>query len=278
MQGRLTQEQIEFFKTEGYVLFRQPVFPPDKFAALKAHFEKSLAAWNQVGGRTPEAMDVPHFTDPKIFDWIFADEVLDMIEPLIGPDIALWASHFLCKPPKAGKRVPWHEDSAYFGSIFQPMELVTFWLAIDPSTPENGCMRIIPRTHHNGFSKYHDVTDTVHNTFKSELNADQFDELKAVDMILEPNQCSIHHVKLIHGSNPNKGTMRRCGFNMRFMPTTTRFTIDGRHKGWQLYLGRGRDRAGNVYSDRNRINEAWLDAYPEERQRYDKLHALQGAS
>jgi hypothetical protein len=37
----------------------------------------------------PESLDTPHFTDPKLFDWLFADEVLDLIEPRLGPDIAL---------------------------------------------------------------------------------------------------------------------------------------------------------------------------------------------
>ena len=68
---------------------------------------------------------------------------LDVVESLIGPDIALWSSHFLCKPAGTGKRAPWHEDSAYWGQVLDPMEVVTIWLAIDPSTPENGCMRVL---------------------------------------------------------------------------------------------------------------------------------------
>ena len=60
---------------------------------------------------------------------LFADEVLDIIEPLIGPDIALFSSHFICKPRGNGKRVPWHEDSFYWrGMMQQPIEVCTVWL------------------------------------------------------------------------------------------------------------------------------------------------------
>jgi len=47
-------------------------------------------------------MDVPHFVDTKLFEWLFSDEVLDLVEPIIGPDIALFSSHFICKPKGMG--------------------------------------------------------------------------------------------------------------------------------------------------------------------------------
>src|SRR5690349_17244800 len=135
--SRLTPEQIAHYKREGYVIVEDPVLPEAKFNGLKNHFEAMLA--NLAPGQRPEGLDCPHFVDLKLFEWLFSDEVLDLVEPLIGPDIALFASHFICKPKGDGKRVPWHEDSAYWGKTFDPMDVATVWLAIDPSTPENGC-------------------------------------------------------------------------------------------------------------------------------------------
>jgi len=56
-------------------------------------------------------MDVPHFTDHRAVPLALSPGVLDMVEPLLGPDIALFSSHFICKPRGTGQRVPWHEDS-----------------------------------------------------------------------------------------------------------------------------------------------------------------------
>jgi hypothetical protein len=126
-----SQSQVEFYRREGYLRFDQPVLPPDEFAALAGHFEQKLA--RLPADVRPEAMDVPHFTDTALFRWLFHDDVLDLVEPILGPDIALFSSHFICKPPGSGKRVPWHEDSYYWRGQMEPMEVCTIWLAIDPS-------------------------------------------------------------------------------------------------------------------------------------------------
>ena len=243
---RLMDEQVDFFKREGYLIVTEPVFPEAKFHKLKAHFEEKLD--RLPPGTRPEEMDVPHFTDTALFEWLFADDVLDLVEPLIGPDIALWSSHFICKPKGNGKRVPWHEDSAYWHDALQPMEVVTVWLAIDPSTTANGCMYVVPRTHDNGYSDYVPV-DTTKNVFGSEITPSKMRDKLSVPCELQPDQASMHDGRLIHGSPANTSDIRRCGYTMRYMPTTSKFNVEGLGALHQIYLARGRDRAGNTYAD-----------------------------
>ena len=69
---------------------------------------------------------------PKLFDRVLSNQILDLVEPLLGPDFNLFATHFFCKPKGDGCRVPWHEDSAYWKGMLEPMEAVTVWLAIAP--------------------------------------------------------------------------------------------------------------------------------------------------
>ena len=245
-EQRLSSGQLEQYRREGYVIVTEPVFPEPKFQALKAHFEDKLA--NLDASVRPESMDVPHFADIKLFDWLLSDEALDLVEPLLGPDIALFSSHFICKPKGNGKRVPWHEDSFYWRGMLDPMEVATIWLAIDPSTPENGGMHVIARTHHNGYSDYAPV-DTEKNVFHTEIIEAQRDESRVAACILKPNQCSIHDGKLIHGSPPNLSNIRRCGYTMRYMPSHVKFNKE-KFPHHQVYMARGRDRSGtNVYAD-----------------------------
>ena len=245
-RSRLSDAEIEFFNREGYLIPSRPLFPQPKFDALRQHFEEKLA--RLPGDVNPEAMDVPHFTDPKLFDWLFADEVLSLLEPIIGPDIALFSSHFIAKPAGTGRRVPWHEDSAYWKKMMQPHDVVTVWLAIDPSTRTNGCMKVIPRTHGGGFSDYEDVDYDKH-MFGLQIKPSQIDESQAVYLELQPNQCSLHHAKLMHGSQANTSDRRRCGYTMRYMSTRCRFNHELRGDTHQIYLARGRDHAGNRYGD-----------------------------
>jgi hypothetical protein len=206
---RLTPAEVEKYRLEGYHVYRQPVFPQAKFNGLKNCFEDILN--NLEADVRPESMDVPHFQYPQLFEWLFADEVLDLVEPILGPDIALFASHFICKPKGNGKRVPWHEDSHYWQTMITPMEVVTVWLAIDPSTKENGCMYVIPRTHNTGRQGFSD-----------------YDDLKPGEAVFN---------------------IRRCGYTMRYVSTKVRQHHEKIGQWHHLYLARGKDHAGNVYGD-----------------------------
>lgn len=241
---RLTNDQVDEYRKEGFLIYTDPVFPQKKFDELKSHFEDLLAAL--PSDVRPESMDVPHFTDTKLFDWLLSDEVLDLVEPIIGTDIALFSSHFICKPKGDGKRVPWHEDSFYWRNIIAPVEVVTVWLAIDPSTRQNGAMQVIPRTL-DGTSE-HETVDSDKNLLPWEVKRKPVDGDKAVAIELEPNHASLHDGRLLHGSAPNTSDMRRCGYTMRYMPTTVKLSdaAEGMHN---IYLARGRDRAGNNYGD-----------------------------
>jgi hypothetical protein len=254
-QPRLSNEQLAAYRREGYLLYDQPVLQAGKFHALKNYFETMLA---QLPPEVrPESMDVPHFTHPRLFEWLFDDDVLDLVEPILGPDIALFSSHFICKPRGNGKRVPWHEDSAYWRGMVTPMEITTVWLAIDPSRRENGCMWIIPRTHDNGFSDY-DPVDVAKNVFPTEIKPSQRDDAKAVPCELEPNHASLHDGRIMHGSEANTSAVRRCGYTMRFMSTRTKFD-DEKFPYHQIYLARGRDHAGNKYADPKRNYQEMID-------------------
>ena len=249
LNPKLTPTQVAQYENEGYLIYKEPVLPEDKFAALKNYFEGILA--DLPADVRPEAMDVPHFMHPELLQWAFDPSVLGLVEPIVGPDIALYSSHFICKPKGNGKRVPWHEDSAYWKGKITPMEICTVWLAIDPSTKINGCMKVIPRTHiegQKGFSDY-DAVSAEHNVFNSEIKAAQRDDSRAVYIELDANECSLHDARVMHASEPNTSSIRRCGWTMRFCSSAVNFNtekFDGTHV---VYLAQGKDKGGNTYAD-----------------------------
>jgi len=112
-------------------------------------------------------------------------------------------------------------------------------------------MRVIPGTHHgSGFSDYEPVDPKTH-VFRSRIKPGQFDESKAVNLEIKSGECHVHHARLIHGSEANKSPKRRCGYTMRYMPTSVKFHTESIK--WKrphvIYLARGRDLAGNQYGD-----------------------------
>ncbi len=243
---RLTSDQIASFNTEGYLTIRQPVLSPVKFERLKATFEEILA--DLPDDFSPEMMDVPHYTFTQLYEFLFDDEVLALVSPFLGDDIALFSSHFISKPGGKGKRVPWHEDSSYWNGWLDPMEVVTVWLAIDESTVRNGCLKVVPRTQHNGYSDYEPVDPKI-NVFDTEIVPAQRMANRAVAIELTPNQGNLHDGKLIHGSDANTSPMRRCGYTMRYISTRTRVAHDKIGHFQKFFLAHGRDHAVGIYGD-----------------------------
>jgi hypothetical protein len=238
----LSTEEVASFRKEGYLLPHRQVFGPARFAELQAIFEEHLA---DKGDKLSDELDTPHFRDPRLLPFLLADEVLDLVEPIIGPDIALWSSHFISKDPFTGKPTPWHEDSAYWkGRLSGYDGIVTVWLALDRTSRENGCMRVIPGTHNNGFSEYE---ATAEQFFDREIKRD-VDEARAVYFELEPGECSLHDGRIIHGAAANTSPRRRAGYTMRYFPTAIRM-IPEANLGHRIWLARGRDLAGNVYAN-----------------------------
>ena len=236
---RLTAEQTAIYERDGFLQFQQSVFPQEKFDRLKALFEEDLEKYTE-----PE-LDMIHTRDPRLLEFLQSDEVLDLVEPLIGPNIGLWASHLICKEPFTGKATPWHEDSSYWnGRVSTMAGICTVWLAIDEATPENGSMGVIPGSQINGFSDYVPV-DSDKNIFGSEIRPDLIDESKAVYSVLQPNQCTLHEGRIIHGAKANISPKRRAGYTMRYFPTTSLVYPDSpRNANHKIWLVRGRDVSG----------------------------------
>ena len=94
--GKLTQAEVDFYDEQGYALYKKQLFGEEKQTKLSEIFEEH---WEAVGRRLNSELDTPHFRDERLLEFLLADEVLDLVEPLIGPNIGLWSSHFICKEP-----------------------------------------------------------------------------------------------------------------------------------------------------------------------------------
>jgi ectoine hydroxylase-related dioxygenase (phytanoyl-CoA dioxygenase family) len=251
MSGIWTQEDVNDYRDNGYLLYRKPLLSEQKLGELTDIFEEHLA---QKGNKLSDELDTPHLRDERLLRFLLCDEVLDVVEPIIGPNIGLWSSHFICKDAYTGRATPWHEDSTYWkGRISAFDKVVTVWLAIDRSNKENGCMRVIPGSHLNGGFSDYDKVDGNANLFGSQVR--HVDESSAVYFELERGECSLHDARIIHGATPNTSSLRRCGYTMRYFSTELKAYEDAEkaksftrakveHK---LWLARGKNISGTNF-------------------------------
>ncbi|MFI7705122.1 phytanoyl-CoA dioxygenase family protein [Nonomuraea sp. NPDC049480] len=210
---------LQDYDRDGYTIFRN-VLDPDLIAEASDH-----VAWLQA--KYPDRLGEDLATelvagDPFWVRLVSDDRLLDIAELFVGPDIALFASHYISKPPFSGMPVLWHQDGAYWP--LEPMRVVTLWLAVDESTPENGCLRVIPGSHKDALHELRQ-RDDIDNVLGSE-SAVTVDESRAVDLVLSPGDVEVHHPNILHGSNANTSPRRRCGLTIRYIPTSTRITSE----------------------------------------------------
>lgn len=239
----ITPEQVNFYNDKGYLLPDMPLFNDTKFNHLFNIFEDHLA---NRGNLAPDELNNPHLTDDRLFDFLLADHVIDVVSSVIGPNVALWSSGFICKEPHTGKKTPWHEDSAYWKGRFESFDgIVTIWLAIDEATKQNGCMGVVPGTHHNGFSEYEDM-GTEHKIFNQEIKDSHINEDEVVWFELKKNHFSLHDSRIIHGANANTSNTRRTGYTMRYFNTDMVFNrAHPANQNKKMYHCRGENHGNN---------------------------------
>ena len=73
----------------------------------------------------------------------------------------------------------------------------------------------------SGFPPSSIVVSNSNSNSNSNLDYDEFDLVDAVDVILQPGDISVHHPHIIHGSESNRSTKRRCGLDLGYMSTDT---------------------------------------------------------
>lgn len=230
----LTQEQIAFYETQGF-LCPLPCLPADEAAWMCGELDRFEREEGMSAGQF-------HFKGYLFFKWSFAlaghPAILDAVEDLIGPNVLAFASKFWIKGPSDGSYVSWHQDSAYFG--LAPHDLVAAWVALTDSNPTNGCVRVIPGSH-RGPSQSHVETYDEKNLLARGQEIRGLDETSAADLALEAGQFSLHHERLIHGSLPNRTNGPRIGLTLFYIPTHVQSTLGRR----TAHLVRGTDAHGH---------------------------------
>jgi phytanoyl-CoA hydroxylase len=205
------------YERDGYVIFRG-VLDPELVAEADRHIDWLLATHPELGPDQLGHRLARH--DPFWVRLVSDPRLLAIAETFVGPDVALFATHYICKPPRTGKPVLWHQDGAFWP--LEPMDVITLWLAVTGSDPDNGCLRVIPGSHALDLKGLRERGD-LESVLGREID-DEVDTSRAVDLTLRPGDVSVHHPNIVHGSDANASPRWRRGLTIRYIPTTTRIT------------------------------------------------------
>jgi ectoine hydroxylase-related dioxygenase (phytanoyl-CoA dioxygenase family) len=115
--------------------------------------------------------------------------------------------------------VSWHQDATYWG--LSENHGLTAWLAFTESNRENGCMRVVPGSHHRAL-RHINVRDPANMLPIGEEAQAEIDPGSVTDVVLAPGEMSLHHPMLLHGSEANRSASRRVGFAIRYISARVR--------------------------------------------------------
>ena len=200
----LTPEQIVAFNRDGYLAGIR-IFDEGEIAGIRGYFDELLARTLATGGDS-YSISTAHLRHRRVYDILTDPRIVARIKDLIGRTWLLGFTFLLQNAWgwQTGFVAP---DSSYWP--LTPSMAVTAWLAIDDARVENACMRYIPGSHHLGHLTYtlseNDEADARTRLFRIlNLGRPVDDELKA-------GEISIHSDLLLHGSEANQSSKRRCG-------------------------------------------------------------------
>ncbi len=226
----LSAEAVRQYQQAGYTAPVR-VLMPDEAAGLRRHLETYETANGALKGPLRHKS---HLLFTWLNELIRHDRILDAVEDIIGPNILCWGSSFFIKERHDPSFVSWHQDSTYWG--LEPPDIVTTWVALSESDAANGAMRVIPGSHRLDQIPHRDTFAANNLLSRGQEIEVEVDETKAVMLELQPGEMSLHHVRLIHGSDPNPSDRRRIGFAIRYLPTYVRQVV-GSHDTATLVRG-----------------------------------------
>ncbi|GAB5537628.1 MAG: hypothetical protein Rubg2KO_38770 [Rubricoccaceae bacterium] len=145
--------------------------------------------------------------------------MLDVLRRIIGSDeLTMFQDMGLVKPPRIGREKPWHQDMAYFDL---PVDTVVagVWIALDPVGPENGCMRMLPGSHHQGPHVHVRRRDWQICDTDVPRNA-------AVAVPMQPGDALLFHGLIHHGTPANRTDRRRRALQFHYRAASAEETSE----------------------------------------------------
>jgi ectoine hydroxylase-related dioxygenase (phytanoyl-CoA dioxygenase family) len=213
-QFRLTEEQVTFYRTNGYISGLRILNDP-QIEALRAELSE-LSNPNYPDRKLFYEYNSNESTDPAtvlfhaLGAWRIAPGFHDLLwhpaflmpaaQLLEGP-VRFWHDQIFSKPAHHGGIVAWHQDYSYWTRT-QPMQHLSCWIGLDDSTRENGCVHYVPGSHRWNLLP---ITGLVNDmkAIESVLTSQQQSDFKPVPIELKKGEASFHHPLMVHGSFSN---------------------------------------------------------------------------
>lgn len=214
----LSPDQVDFYRENGYLLVENRL---DADTLRRCHEE--IARFREEARALSESSDridledshtadeprlrrikLPHQHSDFFNQLMRSDAILAPARDLLGPDIRLHTSKLNMKSARFGAPVDWHQDFAFYPHTND--DLLAIGVMLDDVDDENGPLMVFPGTHKGPIFDHHSggvFAGTM------DLAASRLDMADAVKIKGPAGSLSIHHVRIVHGSDLNRSEKDR---------------------------------------------------------------------
>jgi len=207
----LTQEQRRQYGEQGYVIVRR-LFRPDEAKRLAEHYME-LRTKREIPGDSHEAdfastdplkryprMIHMHRWDRPSIDWFLDPRISGVLTDLMGREPFAVQTMIYFKPPMSRGQAL-HQDQFYLR--VQPGTCIAAWMALDPCSEENGCLRLVPGSQSWPLlcTKQADLSESF-----TDVTVPIPEGTKVVSIDMEPGDVLFFNGQVVHGSGPNRSS------------------------------------------------------------------------
>ena len=221
MERILTQEQVDAFHREGFVVVRQ-LIPAEMVEELAEGYDRAtrgeldVPTWEgRIGlGKTLQ-LGNPSERIPEWKDHEYRKRILQVGRELLGDDIDYRYDQLIYKPPGSDVELLWHQDAGYGWPGEANHRALTCWLALSKATKEMGSLQFIPGSHLHGISEH--IDPSHRNPINNALEV-IVDESQAVTVEYEAGDATFHHGRTLHYTSGNETDEPRRGLSTHLWP------------------------------------------------------------
>lgn len=191
----LSETQVAQYHRDGYVVAHK-VLDEEMAQAWKEILKTRLGEEGKLDEPSGVRVWMPEMLDPYTRGRVLDSHIAAILQQLIGPNVEFLSVKAVFKNAKTSFNSPWHQDWFYW----QGTNKISIWIALDDATPENGCLRLVPGSHHEVFTMAQ-VEDE--HGFNRRVTDEALQGLPIETVPVRRGDAIFFHDLALHGSCPN---------------------------------------------------------------------------
>ena len=212
----LSSRQVQSYRDHGYlavpgVLSAAEVAELQRVTDELVDASRGVAAHTDVydlePGHSAAEPRVRRIKSPDLQHEVYArtlrhPAILDLVEQLIGPGVRYRSTKLNLKSAGYGSPVEWHQDWAFYPHTND--DILAVGVCIDAMSDANGGLLVVPGSHRGPLYDHHQD-----GWFVGAITGAEVDSAQVAQLEIPAGGISLHHVRTVHGSVPNRSPRPR---------------------------------------------------------------------